>query len=331
MDCFKSIIGVRGFCDDSTNYTYYLDDLGITQQMIEDINHTHDNAQELFNDRLEFVERQMFQQVQTAMKGKLRIRSLLQNKKIGHPANKRSTTSSISDNYLGIRFTIPQNIGDVKVDIETISLFADHAGDVEIKVFNLKTAEEVDSTTISVLAGNSTSQRVKMSIPVGVDGGEFFIGYISTFDVYKTVRKLGCESCSSGYGSMNNMVYASGAAIEESATKLTDNIVTKSETYGLGIGYSISCDHDEWLCRSASQLALPFLYRLGYEIAMAGLLSIRNNNLTTVNRETLEKMAEEYSGQSELKMKAALDGLQPNNDNICIQCKKKSIVTSWIP
>lgn len=329
--CFDEIVGLEGVCDDSIEYTYTLDEIGITKDLLENANYSKGNATKLLVDQKKITQQKILRDVHNALRSRYRTRDILSNKKIGYYSEKRKSVSQIADSYAGMRITIPAKHGDVKVDIHSLGLYADTTGDVDIKIFNLRTGEELSSTTIAAESGKPISKQTNITITADANGADLFIGYLSTFDAYETRTKLGCNSCSSGYARINNMVYGSGASITSASDKLVDNIKTKNNTYGVSIGYSISCDFDAYVCRSANKLALAYLYRLGYNICIYALHSTRFNNTTTIDREMVESMAQSFEKSALEEFQGSLDGLVPDSDNICIKCRKKTFTTGWTP
>lgn len=326
MDCFTSLIGCRGLTTSSSSSQLFVDSVGINRALLEDINYTHADLVDLFNDKLDFASTQVAAHVKRIKAKELRTVDMIESTRVGFFANNRATVSARSGFDAGAVIEVREDRDYVKIYVSSISLFVDYTGDVTVTVYDLQTGQSLDTITVSATAGQPAYVNVDKTYRANKRWLSLAFVYDSSFDSYKTnVLNTGaCASCG-GYRKRNGrFTWVRGARFADGSDKVISNITEQGDTAGMSIAYQVHCDYDEWMCRSRNLLSLALLYKTGYEIAQYGLESTRLNHATMENEAILQMIMDKCETMYNEEIMGALSAMEIPPNEYCFQCGQKS-------
>lgn len=325
MDCFSGLIGLRGSLDESANTQVYLDDVGITKDLLADINYTHSDMNELLADKLDFASRTVASKVKIAKAHELKAIDLIESSRVGYMALNRDTVAAKTGYYAGSKIEISSDREYVKVYVSGISLFAQNTGNVSVLIVDLQTGQTLDTITINATSGQESYVDVDKEYKASKRNLSLGFIYDSEFTSYKTtVLEQGCSTCGGYEKSVSRYVTASGIKIADGSDYIRANTTSVADTSGLSVSYSLQCDYDQWICRNKNHLLLSVLYATGHQIAMYGLNSDRQNASTLELRNTLTNIKDFCEDNMNSQLNSALSAMIIPANNFCFKCKQKS-------
>lgn len=327
MDCFDNLIGVRGICDGNT-VSMYLDQCGITSELLADINYTHDDLEALLLTLLGEASGVVASQVKTMKSGSLRIGDTMASNRVGYPYRTRSSVAAKTGYDAGVKIELTRDTDYVKINIDSISLFLDTTGSVNVLVYDLTEGRLLDTIACTATAGqmvytdvNKTYRAQKRNLALG------FL-YDSSSASYKTtaLENHDCSGCARKDIRQNTYVSVSGVKFADGASKTMDNVKYESDTAGLSVTYTVQCDHEQWLCKGMRQvLLLPVLYYTAYHIAEYGLRSNRLNESTLDLRPVLERIRDNSLMNYNTQIESAMSAMVIPRNNNCFVCRQTSV------
>lgn len=328
MDCFNSLIGVRGLLDDPTNTAQlYLDDVGFDRALLEDINYTEADLKTLVNQKLDFASTQMARKIIGARRKELRGFDALESERTGFPDRKRASVAAKTGYDAGVMIELRQDRDYMKINIDSIALMAQTSGDVVVSFVDLQTGQTLTTKTVSAVADQITYVDVNLEVKSNKRQLSVGIVYDSEIAVYKTgVIDGNCSTCGgAGYSrQVGRFAYVKGISFADGQDKLVDNITNETETSGLIVHFSVLCDYDEWVCRSRAVMQLLVLYATGYELARYGTQSTRLNESTLELADRLQHLMEWNEEKMKMELETVLDNMIIPNNDYCFHCNQKS-------
>ena len=108
-----------------------------------------------------------------------------------------------------------------------------------------------------------------------------------------------------------------------------DGLSMVDNTYGLFADVNLYCDKSYIYCAMADDLALPLLYKLGYNVALAATQSERLNQ--NINAEFWRPISELYLEKFNFYLNAALaksEKIISSIDHQCIICRGNKIINT---
>ena len=179
----------------------------------------------------------------------------------------------------------------------------------------------VSGQTITVYP-NKTYKSVRKELDI------IFVYDATAFSSVKTtITSGGCKSCGSG-GSLtklNEYLSTRSITILAADAKTETNLTVAADTGGLSLIYSIQCNYEDWLCTIANAIAMPILFKTGYEIMDYALNnSLRLNTTTTINIDNVKARRDEYNERYQTSIEALLQNIKLPQDEKCFECRRKS-------
>lgn len=326
MTCFDNYIGLKGLCD-GNDAVLYLEQCGITKEILKKANYTHDDIKTLLLDKINEATRVVSNQVRTA-KNKMFLNPSgnLRNDSIGHPARTRASVNAKTGHWAGAKLELNRDSDYLKVNIDSISLFLTTTGNVSVRIYNLITGELLDTVTCASVAGELTYTDVNKTYRSEKSNLALAFVYDSEDASYRTTAlpNQTCGGCSSKNLRQNKYVYASGVKYEDGADFLIANTKYEADTAGLKVNYTLDCDYDQWICRNRQLLLMSCLYYTAYHIAEYALMSPNFNSVTIDQRNTVEQIKEMNFSNFTNEFSAVLDSMVIPNNSDCFVCQRKS-------
>lgn len=253
---------------------------------------------------------------------------MLDSKRIGFgKENQEAVTAAATLKGIEVEFCNEDSFVDLYVS--QISLQVNTNGAVNVLVYDLFQNKLLDTIAITAVSGqivtvypNKTYKSVRKELDI------IFVYDATAFSSVKTtVTQGGCKSCGDGGSMVQLGKYLSTRSISilSADSKIESNLTASADTGGLSLIYSIQCNYDEWICTIANSVALPILFKTGYEIMdFAYNNSLRLNTTTTINWEGLLKRRDEYNLRYQSSIEALLQNIKLPNDEKCFECRQKS-------
>lgn len=325
MDCFNDLIGVRGMLDNSSTSVLYLDDVGITKDLLDDIIYTPGSAKDLVNQKLDFATTNIATKIKAMKSNKLKTRTLLESERVGYLKRTRGSVAAKTGFDGGVMIETRSDRDYIKINIDGVSLFSQTTGDVTVTIYDLQTGKTLKVVTVSAVAGEVSYQDVDLEVKA--DKRQLSIGvlYESTFAVYDTTVLDGvCSTCGGYSKQVGRFVYAQGIKVATGSEKLIANKVSTADTSGISVSYTVQCDYDQWICRSKAFFQLATLYATGLELMEYGLRSPRNNPSTNQHRETMEQIRDFCEERFNANLESSISNLVVPSNDYCFECRQKS-------
>lgn len=326
MDCFSSLIGMKGICDNNTA-TYYLDQCGITEEILVKSNYTHDDPNQLLLNKISEATTMVARQVKNASISKMTMNSNLANDRIGHPERTLTTVAAKTGYDAGAYLEIARDIDYVSVNIDSISLFVNTTGNVDVEIYDLTEGRLVQTVTVAALSGEMVYKDVNATFRAQKRNLALAFLYDSSFSSNKTTptaNRQGCGSCNTRALRQNRYSLVSGAKFADGEAKTLSNIIYEDDTAGVSVTYTIDCDYDQWICKSRELLLLACLYYTAYHIAEYALRSDRLNSVELDYRPILEHIRDTNLDNYNTEFNSLLGGMKIPANSDCFVCKRQS-------
>lgn len=330
LECFEDIIGLRGSCDTPTsNSGLWIDDIGIDLEELDAIiNKSSSDSVAFFESKRDFAIKQIIALVHTHFSDKYKTNTVLRSGRIGF-AKENQEAVAASAVLKGIEIELCNKDSFVDVFVSSISLQVNTNGAVNVLVYDLFQNKLLDTIAITAVSGqavtvypNKTYKSVRKELDL------IFVYDATNFSSVKTtVTQGGCKSCGDGGSMVNLNQYLStrSISIPSASAKIEENLTAVGDTGGLSLQYSIQCNYEEWICTISNAVALPILFKTGYEIMdYAYHNSKRLNSVTTINWESLLQRRTEYQTRYEDSINQLLQNIKLPQDEKCFECRQKS-------
>lgn len=306
-DCFTGLIGLKTVCDNQ-DCKLFLNDIGIDRRFIEQvITSDFKGVTEFFESQKRLAQKDISGMIHSYMMPKFYANSLIGEGKIGFVEGGYKTPLGT---WQGIYFEM--NDSDYLTYISQVGLSLSYSDEVLVCAFDLDENEMIYSEIIKSIAGATATAKTSILL----NRNRIFLGFQPTGNHKNTLvsRNMCCGQKSRNCQSFK----VSGAHGELESLK-------KSEyTGGLSVSYSISCDHESWICRNGQVLSLPMFYRTAQNIYQFALTHSKHNRINTVvavNTEQLEASLAWATEKFNQSINDALKGLSVPS-NRCFNCNE---------
>lgn len=330
LECFEDIIGIRGGCEAPiSNSGLWIDDIGIDIAELDSIiNKSQVDSIDFFEKKRDFAIKQIINNIHTHYSDKYKSNTVLRAGNIGY-AKENQEPIAAKAALKGIEIELCNQDSFVDVYISKLSLQVFNNGVVNVLVYDLFQNKLLDTIPVTTISGqivtvypNKTYKSARKALDL------IFVYDATNFSSVKTtVTQGGCKSCGDGGSMVNLNQYLSTRSISVGVgdAKIESNLTASPDTGGLSIMYSIQCNYEEWICDIANLIAMPILFKTGYEIMdFAYNNSLRLNTETTINYDNLIKRREEYNLRYQDSIQNVLQNIKLPNDEKCFECRRKS-------
>jgi len=330
LECFEDIIGLRGACSEPTsNSGLWLDDIGIEMEELDAIiNKSQIDSIDFFEKKRAFAIKQIENLIHTHFSDKYKSNTVLRSGRIGYGKENQEVVAAAAT-LKGIEIELCNKDSFVDVFVSSLSLQVNFAGVVNILVYDLFQNKLLDTIPITAVSGQIVTVYPNKTYKSNRKALDIIFVYDATnfTSVKTTVTEGGCKSCGDGGSMVNLNQYLSTRSISilNADAKIESSLTASADTGGLSLMYAIQCNYDEWLCTISNSVALPILFKTGYEIMdYAYNNSLRLNTTTTINYEGLLKRRDEYNLRYQSSIEALLQNIKLPQDEKCFECRQKS-------
>lgn len=328
--CLENLVGIRTACGTqvTSDSGLYVQDLPhINLKLADAVVTDQESGYQLLLSKINLAGEYLKNDVLNRMAPHFKQVSVLENEQVGYFVENKPLSPGITDTYKGIQFKVRES-PHLDLFISQIRLFSNYSGDIQVKVFDLIQGKELDSITVTAVAGEIVSKDVFKVYKTKGQNLNIFIGYDTTgIDSYKTTlynprNYPGCTSCMSPYRWGNKYVWLYSQKIGVSDVKVQNSLSGSNDTGGLSIDYSLNCTLDRWVCSMRNTLAFPLWHRAAVEILREVQISTRLNSLVTLKKEETADLMGFYEGQYMNSMDNIFKNLKVPND-ICFYCNPR--------
>lgn len=327
--CFANLISIGG-CRNPAAPTSgsMMNDIGITLPELEQyISGDYVNGEALFNAKLNFSLKVVFNSLQTFLSPKYKAHSIISSSRAGQFLDNKVVVAGQANFLKGIYFDLINTDSYVDIFIAQVSLHTDFTGDIPIYFYDLVQDRILETLTmtavaweVSILAVNKLfkSNRKKLSLAIVYDS--------EGINSYRTVLRTDCSGCSDPYIT-NQYLRIKGVKLPELLPKIVSNVSPQPDTAGMSVEYSIQCNHSDYLCTMNNMIALPVIYKTAAELMEYALnisVNTKTNTTVTINRDVLKDRYDFYERKYKEFMKVLLNNILIPSDEKCFVCNQKS-------
>lgn len=328
--CFDNIISFRGKCTDTTPTSgLWTDQIGLHKAEMEKyFTFPYESVDNFFDDQFNMALNDIKTQINSSFLPKYRSTSIIANARLGYTLDNMTLKTGSTNKYRGIEIETRAGNSNVEVFISELSLFLDTTGTVTIKVYDLNQNLMIDSFTVDAIANKiitvypaKTYQTSRRKLNLA------FVYDTTLYDSFETrISETSCGGCghNSVYTAVNPYVNSRAIEIDSASDFILSSITNLSDTAGMGLIYSVNCNHKDWICSASNLLATPLLYKTAYNIVNYGLLaSSRQNAKVNENTDKLKERIAYYDFKYLESMKDILQNMQPPKDPLCFECNDR--------
>lgn len=303
-----------------------MDDVGITKNDLSAFHGpNYQNAEDYFSARSEFVLKEIEAMIYGYFSDKYKATSLVDEHRLG--VFDSNLTTVLGTTYAGVQMEFNPSDVYFKFEISETSLWLNAVGDIDLEIWDLRQNKLLATKTITIgTSGQIVTDWLNKFFYSNRQPMNLFIGYDATgiTSVKTPIRKGACTGCRGRYSCENTYMTARGVSV--TGPMLDANVTPENHTSGLSIVYSISCDHQAWVCAYASTLALPIAYRIGETVLSDAVLNSGGERATdshTVNADDTAKRYEWYQKKFRESFSGALENMVlPSNK--CFHCSSRA-------
>lgn len=330
LDCLVDLISIKGGCDEVIPTSgIYTDEVGLTLKNIDEfVTQDYDDSYALFQSKRDFSIKLITNQIHNHLASRYLANTVLAGERIGHFQDNLTLVTGEVNKRKGINFEFHNYNSYIDFFVSEISIQVHNSAAYNIKVYDLIQNKLLDTIPITAVSDqiitvypNKTyrSNRKKLNLLFVIDA----VVDTNTTLVHPNASGNGCSTCGGHYLYQNSWLYARGASLDANGQFIKSNLSFSSDTGGISVVYSLNCNHKDWLCSIAQQIALPLVYKTSAELiefAIDSSPAERVNTFTFANGDSLEKRLDRY----EKKYAQAMDNILKNivlpQDSNCFKC-----------
>ena len=327
MTCFDSYIGLAGL---GGSYTLYLDQCGITEDMLSSAFYTpyaDTDLPTLVTNKLNEATNMVAKQIKMANSGRIKTLEYLVEDSIGHPSRTKTTVSAKTGYWAGAKIELVKDNDYKSIVIDTISLLVDTTGNVDVKIYDLIEGRLLNTVTVAAVSGQTVYKDVNLSFSSRKRNVALAIVYDSEFSSTQTTAlDAACGSCGGTNKRQNKYAYVQGIKIADAniSAPVISSILGEADTAGLGVEYAVKCNFEQWVCSNRDMFALACLYYTAYHLANYCMQSINFNSYTLDMRETVEKIMQMNLDSYNNEFNSLINNIQLPSNSDCFICNPVS-------
>ena len=322
VDCLSNLVGVRGSCSDTTpNSVYYINDLsgvGILEadkSMSAEVSSAYDFLEAKINLAGDII----LNNIRTHFNPRFRTASVLENKTVGIFQENLQIASSQATYLVGKEIELQE--GYYELHISKVGLQVATTGTVNVLVYDLISNKLLDTIPVTTESGQVSYVDISKTYKSNGQEVHLFVGYLATFDSYKTNLVSGCTKCRNPYGYSNPYVTVNSGKILNSGNKVEENLEANSNNDGLSFTFSVNCSFEPFVCSVKHLLAEALWYKAGSLVAEEMEFSKRFNSIINLHRNDASELRERYELRYLESMKTVLQNMKLPDTN-CFNCNR---------
>lgn len=326
--CFDNILGIRGLCAEIESATgFYANDIDIDSDFIEQIRtRSYFGVKDFHEKKLAFAVKEVVNKIKVFLAAEFKSNTLLDSFRIGiHQDN--LTMVAGDGNLKGINIDLAPCQSYVDLFVSEIALQTDRTGNIDVAVYDLVQDKLIDTITIACVANEISRAFPRRTYQAERQKLNLLFCYDSTGISSNTtyLNKNGCSGCGNKKLSISNPYQRiTPVSVDPADAKVKSSLTAISETGGMSIVHSLTCNHESWLCSFIKLLAPAVLYRYG-ELVMEFAATVspndRINTTVAINAEAIKERKEIYAEKFKEEMKHTLQNIKTPRDKECFVCK----------
>lgn len=339
-ECFEDLIKIDGQCGETAPTSgIFLKKLGVTRsELSQYLTKEYATADELFKDKFDTAIINICNSVHSYFAPRYKAFTILENRRAGIFQNNLELIAGTAGRMKGIAFQINNRDSFVDLQLPSFSLQVDHEGDISLQVIDLIQAKLLNTIKIPALPNEIITMAANQVIPSDRKFLNAFIGYDSTgIAANKTLLQLPGGALCCGTSEINNSyLNIRSVSIGVSEQKIDSNLKLESDTGGISLLYSLSCNHRDWICSISQRLALPIAYKTCAELMEHAKYQAGKSqfNIRTASGEVKDEIEERrslYDRKGEKLLQQVLQNVTLPNDAKCFTCKQINRTATYIP
>ena len=328
MNCFRNFVGLAGCNSATAESGRYVNELpGISLESIDNlVNSEQISYAKLWTDIQTICQGSFQNNIVARLTKRFRKKSISESIDIGNVLS--STTSAVKNQYRGFSIEIetqssPQlvrsNLFGISWQSLSLYLASIPANPFTVKVWDMDTKAELFTKTLNNAAN-----------PVSVGWNEIKINQM----FFKSFRQF------AGFDS--NEIVATGLLFNpdqccefirggETSTKTDPSTLSYgSNTFGLSGVFSVLCSYEPLICNNKLLFLDAWIWHLGASLIAERRFSDRWN-WWTLDKEKIEEMHNYYLRQAEEYLNTAVDGIDLDLNDACLECNQPQMIISATP
>jgi hypothetical protein len=333
MDCLNNLVGIWDGCTAKEDKLYINDLPGFDLSVPEWLQKEQDTSplsllESIRNKSGLFLKHEILGNLNP----RVQMSSVLWNGTAGIADFNRNVKSLEASKYKGIQIST-ELYPYTEIYLDQIAFFpVSSLNDVNFYVYDLTQGLLLDTFTSDVVGGQinyiRTGKTYKnkgqyLNLAVLVDSSLTNVYDVNPFGD-------GCRTCHTGLKPIGTYSSGRGVSILQASAIINSNLRGESDTNGISLQYSVSCDHEYFVCSMANRFMLPMYYRFGIELMDEVINSDRLNSYTTIGLDKARAMKEDLILKYNDTMKGIMQNLHVPN-NACFYCTPNVTINTRIP
>lgn len=341
MDCFIDRIGIQGSGQAAPESALYINSL--PQVSMESLDKLADAEQQTYLGAWADIQRRAAKRfeldVVTELATRYHLKQLNQSVDLLKIIDKVADQTAAENKYYGFtaRLNFPSN-GTAVASLFHCFYFQElkfyskaEVSDVEFKIFDLQTGEELFTTTKTLAIGWNripvNTRFFAWRLFVAVDATNI-TELVSQEIPDGALHSFGC-ACNIYSGRCTAEIKGATADIENEVAD--DDITFGENLFGLSAIFSVQCNFHSLVCNNRDLFDLSFWYLCGKECMIENLNSPRRNFFTTQQRDRVIEQRNELSGSYKNALKSACEGIRLDLADACIECNATIKIVTDLP
>jgi len=330
MDCLEDWILVKTCATTTPDSGVYLEDLyGVSLRQIDEIaNEDQVNFTGVWADIQKRALNRFKTDVISGLKKRYLLKTLTSNVSIGKNVLQTTETASASE-YRGLRIELNDENDDYvysnlhRIYIQNVQINLKSAVNADIKFYDLDTGTLLLTKTYTGVQGWQS-----INVNQYFDVRRLFVGYDASLadSIDTDINKIRSYS----------ETICCGLEIDGASSTQADptTLTLGNNTFGLIINCAAVCGYEALVCNNKDLFTQSLLYLLGIELMNERIYSDRLSRYTTIDLRQAELLRQEFmsrykGGQVDNgtvilsfdgELPTALDGIQLNQNDCCIEC-----------
>lgn len=324
MDCFVNLIGIRQDCGDKAEGMIWLDSFTGISLFSADKAHSpaYQSGLDLLNEKRTLAAQIVAADFRSHLNQFMRMQSIVESGLIGYYKDNLPVISAKAGYYGGMQIDAAQAYPYAVMRVTSARLQATTTGTVNVKVFDLTTAKEIDNFDIETIADEvSEVQLDKAYTSAGRRLNLAFVYDTGTTAAYRSTFKPDgslCSGCNGGWTTLQGNIRGKGVSINQTHPFINSNLQSTGHTSGLSLTYSLECEPSAFICEKKNLMALPMAYKLAALVMEEMRYSQRLNGIVAFKADAKE-LQEQYELQYKKTMRDRLENMAMPKD-ICFGC-----------
>lgn len=328
MDCIKDYIGINWCKAEVPESNLYINDLpGLSLKSIDSIaNEEQVTFLEVWNQ----VQKRAIQILNTAVVSEFsrryklcRVSELFD---IGKKINSDTNQTPAANEARGFLLELNSAASMLQViHVQEISLALKNDSDFEIRLYDLPANLELGVYQVSGVTGwNRIS--INRDFPGVTKLAVTFDGPTSDSPELLLDENLSADCCTACV-----QLTTCAASLRGIHAHSAETVEYGNNTFGLSGIFSIQCSYEQLVCANKSLFATALWYLLGAEMLTERIHSDRLNRYTTIDLKKALELRDEFYAQYKTELAAAIEGINLNTADCCLECNQPLTLQTNLP